>query len=290
MPFAASADAAWTVRSAQPSPRCAPARLSCRTALWLPFRSHPLDGRRDPATIVARLGLPVLRGGSLVDEYLKLLDHVWAAVTPLRRSTRTKPRQMDFYPPTAQHAQRRRGDRQDTSPPTSASGPRRRTGHSRPSACVADLGRTKAVPGPSACLSAGCPRSVVTKGYHLIAIRTGPSKLKSRRRLLVNLVTGDGDTAGTGAGVCGVGCYAEYSGDLGLRPARRRAASAASSRPRPVLRSARGDVFLRRDHPGPAPGATAACCHVPAPGRRIRAMTRRPRTDQGEPAMSSADL
>ncbi|MBE1603996.1 NADH dehydrogenase FAD-containing subunit [Actinopolymorpha pittospori] len=153
--------------------------LPCHTALW--------TAGVTPPPIVAHLGLPVRRGQLVVDEYLKLRDHVWAAgdsaaaIDPYDRDG------MD-YPPTAQHAQRQ-GTVIARNVAASLGVGTRTTYRHRDLRLVADLGGTKAVARPFGLPLTGLPAKVVTKGYHLGAIPHRANQLRVAADWLVNLVS-----------------------------------------------------------------------------------------------------
>jgi NADH:ubiquinone reductase (H+-translocating) len=153
--------------------------LPCRTILW--------TAGVTPPPIVAQLGLPVRRGRLVVDEYLKLRDHVWAAgdsaaaIDPYDRD------EMD-YPPTAQHAQRQ-GMVIARNVAASLGVGTPTTYRHRDLGLVADLGGTKAVARPLGLPLTGLPAKVVTKGYHLVAIPYWANKLRVAADWLVNLVS-----------------------------------------------------------------------------------------------------
>jgi NADH:ubiquinone reductase (H+-translocating) len=153
--------------------------LPCRTVLW--------TAGVTPPPIVAHLGLPVRRGRLVVDEYLKLREHVWAAgdsaaaIDPYNRDG------MD-YPPTAQHAQRQ-GMVIARNVAASLGVGTPTTYRHRDLGLVADLGGTRAVARPFGLPLTGLPAKVVTKGYHLGAIPYRANKLRVAADWLVNLVS-----------------------------------------------------------------------------------------------------
>jgi len=153
--------------------------LPCRTTLW--------TAGVTPPPIVADLGLPVRRGRLVVDEYLKLRDHVWAAgdsaaaIDPYDRD------KMD-YPPTAQNAQRQ-GMVIARNVAASLGVGTPTTYRHRDLGLVADLGGTRAVARPFGLPLTGLPAKVVTKGYHLVAIPHRANKLRVAVDWLVNLVS-----------------------------------------------------------------------------------------------------
>lgn len=153
--------------------------LPCRTVLW--------TAGVTPPPLVGHLGLPVRRGRLVVDEYLKLRDHVWAAgdsaaaIDPYDRDD------MD-YPPTAQHAQRQ-GTVIARNVAASLGVGTPTTYRHRDLGLVADLGGTKAVARPLGVPLTGLPAKVVTKGYHLIAIPCPANKLRIAADWLINMVS-----------------------------------------------------------------------------------------------------
>jgi NADH dehydrogenase len=153
--------------------------LPCRTVLW--------TAGVTPPPIVAQLGLPVRRGRLVVDEYLRLRDHVWAAgdsaaaIDPYDRD------EMD-YPPTAQHAQRQ-GTVIARNVAASLGVGTPTTYRHRDLGLVADLGGTRAVARPLGLPLTGLPAKVVTKGYHLGAIPYWGNRLRVAADWLVNLAS-----------------------------------------------------------------------------------------------------
>src|SRR6185312_4538185 len=153
--------------------------LPCRTVLW--------TAGVTPPPVVAQLGLPVRRGRLVVDEYLKLRDHVWAAgdsaaaIDPYDRD------EMD-YPPTAQHAQRQ-GMVIARNVAASLGVGTPTTYRHRNLGLAAALGGTRAVARPLGLPLTGLPAKVVTKGYHLVAIPYWANKLRVAADWLVNLVS-----------------------------------------------------------------------------------------------------
>lgn len=153
--------------------------LPCRTVLW--------TAGVTPPPIVAHLSLPVHRGRLVVDEYLKLRDHVWAAAHSAAAIDPHNRDRMD-YPPTAQHAQRQ-GAVIARNVAASLGVGTPTTYRHRDLGLVADLGGTKAVARPFGLPLTGLPAKVVTKGYHLIAIPLRANKLRVAADWLVNLVS-----------------------------------------------------------------------------------------------------
>ena len=153
--------------------------LPCRTVLW--------TAGVTPPPIVANLGLPVRRGRLVVDEYLTLREHVWAAGDSAAATDPYNRDEMD-YPPTAQHAQRQGAVIARNVAASLGIGTPVPYRH-RDLGLVADLGGTKAVARPFGLPLTGLTAKVVTKGYHLLAIPHRANKLRVAADWLVNLVS-----------------------------------------------------------------------------------------------------
>lgn len=153
--------------------------LPCHTTLW--------TAGVTPPPIAARLGLPVRRGRLVVDDYLKLRDHVWAAGDSAAATDPYDHHEAD-YPPTAQHAQRQ-GTVIARNVAASLGVGTPATYRHRDLGLVADLGGTSAVARPFGLPLTGLPAKAVTKGYHLAAIPHRASKLRVAADWLVNLVS-----------------------------------------------------------------------------------------------------
>ncbi|HEX6519304.1 MAG TPA: FAD-dependent oxidoreductase [Streptosporangiaceae bacterium] len=201
--------------------------LPCRTALWTVGVTPP--------PIVDHLGLPVRGGRLVVDEYLKLCDHVWAAGDSAAASDPYDHDGVD-YPPTAQHAQRQGTVIARNVAASLGVGTPRAYRH-RDLGLVADLGGTKAVARPFGLPLTGLPAKVVTKGYHLGAIPHRANKLRVAADWLVNLVSRPTATQLGLVQESAAQLRSEYSDELSRPAGTAASASAESPRPRPVRRS-----------------------------------------------------
>jgi NADH dehydrogenase len=153
--------------------------LGCRTVLW--------TAGVTPPPVVARLGLPVRGGRLVVDEYLKLREHVWAAGDSAAAADPYDRGETD-YPPTAQHAQRQGTVIARNVAASLGVGTPARYRH-RDLGLVADLGGAGAVARPLGLPLTGLPAKAVAKGYHLAAIPSRANKLRVAADWLVNLVS-----------------------------------------------------------------------------------------------------
>jgi NADH dehydrogenase len=154
-------------------------RLLTRTVLWTVGVTPP--------PLVQELGLPVSRGRLVVDEQLRLREHVWAAgdsaaaPDPFNDGGST-------YPPTAQNAQRQGVVIAHNIAASLGHGTPHPYRH-RDLGLVADLGRTAAVARPLGVSLTGLPAKVVTKAYHLYALPTAGNRLRVAADWAVNTVS-----------------------------------------------------------------------------------------------------
>lgn len=138
-----------------------------------------------PAPLVGRLGVAVSHGWLVVDEQLRLREHVWAAGDSAAARNPFGPPGQD-YPPTAQHAQRQ-GVVIGGNVAASLGHGRARNYRHRDLGLVADLGGRAAVARPLGAPLTGVPAKVVTKGYHLYALPANENRLRVGAEWLLNL-------------------------------------------------------------------------------------------------------
>jgi NADH dehydrogenase len=154
-------------------------RLPTRTVLWTVGVTPP--------PLVAQLGLPCSRGRLVVDEQLRLREHVWSAGDSAATRDPFDEAGHD-YPPTAQNAQRQ-GVVIGRNIAASLGSGRARAYRHRDLGLVADLGRTAAVAKPFGVPLTGLPAKVVTKAYHLYALPAPANRLRVAADWALNAIS-----------------------------------------------------------------------------------------------------
>jgi NADH dehydrogenase len=154
-------------------------RLPTRTVLWTVGVTPP--------PLVAQLGLPCSRGRLVVDEQLRLREHVWSAGDSAATRDPFDEAGHD-YPPTAQNAQRQ-GVVIGRNIAASLGLGRARAYRHRDLGLVADLGRTAAVAKPFGVPLTGLPAKVVTKAYHLYALPAPANRLRVAADWALNAIS-----------------------------------------------------------------------------------------------------
>ncbi len=138
-----------------------------------------------PPPLVERTHLPMSGGRLVVDAYLRVRDHVWAAGDAASvRDPSGSPG--SAYPPTAQHAQRQ-GVVIGHNVAASLSNGRPRRYRHRDLGLVADLGGTAAVARPLGIPVSGVAAKIITKLYHLYALPSPANRVRVAASWLLNL-------------------------------------------------------------------------------------------------------
>ena len=151
--------------------------LPTRTVLW--------TAGVTPPPLVERTHLPISGGRLVVDAYLRVRDHVWAAGDAASaRDPSGSPR--SAYPPTAQHAQRQ-GVVIGHNVAASLNNGRPRRYRHRDLGLVADLGGTAAVARPLGIPISGVAAKIITKLYHLYALPSPANRVRVAASWLLNL-------------------------------------------------------------------------------------------------------
>ncbi|MDH2430848.1 NAD(P)/FAD-dependent oxidoreductase [Sphaerisporangium sp. TRM90804] len=129
-----------------------------------------------PDPLVESLGLPTVKGRLLVDEYLSVPGHprVFACGDAAAVPDLTRPG--EYTAPTAQHATRQGKRVADNVAASYGRGERRPYRH-KDLGFVVDLGGAKAAANPLGIPLSGLPAKVVTRGYHLLAVPGGRTRI-----------------------------------------------------------------------------------------------------------------
>jgi NADH:ubiquinone reductase (H+-translocating) len=142
--------------------------IGTRSLIWC------VGVRPDP--FVDSLGLPTNKGRLVVDEYLNVPDHreIYACGDAAAVPDLTRPG--EITPMTAQHAERQGRLAAANIAASYGQGVRRRYRH-RDLGFVVDLGDGAAAANPLGVPLAGRPAKLVTRGYHLLSVPAGRSRI-----------------------------------------------------------------------------------------------------------------
>ena len=153
--------------------------LPTRTVLW--------TAGVTPQPLVERTHLPTSGGRLVVDAYLQVRNHIWAA-GDAASAPDPSGSPGSAYPPTAQHAQRQ-GVVIGHNVAASLNNGRPRRYRHRDLGLVADLGGTAAVARPLGIPISGVAAKIITKLYHLYALPSQANRVRVAASWLLNLFT-----------------------------------------------------------------------------------------------------